>query len=303
MWTVVVRDRAGSIHSKSQLKTGIVTIGRNADCDIVLQSAAVSRLHARLLVGEGDMLIFSDERSANGCYLDGQRIIGAVDVGENSTIGIGEFSLSLMRAGKPQAATDFSSTMIISPKDVQLIPQAPPASAPVTKPVPPPAPALKSALPGFEFKNLDTIVTAPPIEPPQPVTLSDAITHLLDQQIKGIQTHRTELQSNVRSRKDEFEQQWQDALSAVRDLQGKLKGHAKLLYFVISRDNEEISVKLADSSRRGYTNFVFGRRHPESGRSSEGTVWFGEFGENPKAYREPKEALEDFVRRIAAKLA
>lgn len=312
MWSVIVRDRAGTIHSKAQLKTGIVTIGRNADCDLVLQSAAVSRLHARLLVGDGDMLIFSDERSANGSFLDGQRIVGAVDVGEGSLITVGDFSLSLERAGKPAAAADFSSTMIISPKDVQLIPQAPPvppaSAAPRAAPAAPAAPAasapLKSALPGFEFKNLDTLITPARDAVPEPVTLSESIKHLLDQQIKGIQAHRSEQQQTVRSRKDELDQQWQDALTAARELQERLKANPRVLYFVISRDGEEISVKLADNSRRGYTNLIFGRRHPESGRAStDGMVWFGEFGETPKAYREPKEALEDFVRRIASKLA
>lgn len=307
MWTLIVRDAAGKIHSRTQLKTGVVSIGRGADCDIVLASVAVSRKHGRLLVSDGTALIYNDEKSANGSFLNGQPVVGAVDVDEDSEITVGEFRVSLEREGAAPR-TCMNSTLVAAPGKLQLIPQAPPAAAPKPKPKPAsatmPAPGqIKSALPGFEFKNLDTIAPDQSAQPKRPATLSESIVSLLDQQIRGIQSHRNEQQMTVQQRKDENERQWREAISAVRDLQGKLKGEARVLYFVIARDAEEVSVKLAENSKRGYCNLILSRRHPETSARTEGIVWFGLVGEEARAYREPREALEDFVRRIASKLA
>lgn len=321
MWTVIVRDAAGNIHSKTQLKTGVVTLGRSNDCDIVLASVAVSRLHGRLLVGGGTTLIYSDERSANGSLLDGQPVVGAVDVGVDNTIRVGEFSIDFecegVQSNKQSAA--MNATVIFRPNELELIAQGPSKPPPAPRPAapqftttqmqaqtqigaPPPA-GLKSALPGFEFKNLDAINPSKPYETPPPASLSDSISGLFDQQVRGIQSHRSSQQQTERSRTEQFDQQWRDAVVAARELQGKLHGNARVIYFVISRDEGEISIKLSDSSRRGHANLILSKRHPENGRLSEGVCWFGVFGENPQPYREPKSALEDFVRRVATKLA
>lgn len=340
MWTVIVRDATGNIHSRTQLKTGVISIGRSADCDIVLQSPSVSRLHGRLLVGGGDMLIFSDEQSANGSYIDGAKVTGAVDVGDATIIAMGDFRLELELEGAERIPAGLTSTLIMSPNDVQLIAQGPsvapkpppPKMDPVFIPTPPPRPAApapapvasapppaqsqaqeisfaktvigagtKSALPGFEFKDLSEH-TPRPVEQ-QPKTLSESITSLLDQQIQGIQSHRVTQQETQRSRSEQLEQQWKNALVASRELQNKLKGNPRVLYFVISRDEAEVSAKLTENSKRGWTNLILSKRHPETGKAAEGTVWLSVFGEDPKPYREPKDALEDFVRRIASKLA
>lgn len=335
MWTVIVRDAAGNIHSKTQLKTGVITLGRSTDCDIVLLSAAVSRLHGRLLVGGGPMLVYSDERSANGSLLDGRPVDGAVDVGVNNVIRVGEFSIGFECEGvhKASPSAELNATVIFRPGELELIAQSPPPSKPaaparppttaefmttqVRPQTPPPPPAqraapavpppaaggLKSALPGFEFKDLDQIRASAPIEPPKPQTLSESLTGLLDQQIRGIQSHREAQRESELMRARTYDQQWDDAIIAARDLQAKLKGDARVLYYVITRGNDEISVKLADSSRRGHVTLSLAKRHPETGKQTEGVVWFTVFGEDPRPYREPKLALEDFVRRIAAKLA
>lgn len=323
MWTVIVRDAAGGIHSKTQLKTGVVTLGRSNDCDIVLASASVSRLHGRLLVGGGTTLIYSDERSANGSFVDGQPVTTAVDVGVDNLIKVGEFTIGFECEGQQSklVSAAMNATVIFRPHELELIAQGPskppPSPAAASKPPPPSfsstqaqaqtvtgtAAGLKSALPGFEFKNLDALAPAKPFEAPPPASLSESITGLLDQQIRGIQSHRSNQQQSERSRSEQFDQQWRDAVVAARELQGKLRGNARVMYFVISRDEGEVSIKLSDSSKRGYTNLILSKRHPENGKLAEGVCWFGVFGEDAQPYREPKLALEDFVRRVAGKLA
>lgn len=133
--------------------------------------------------------------------------------------------------------------------------------------------------------------------------LSDSVAGLLERQIQGIQNQRSEVENTMRTAKESFEQQWRDAITGARALQAKLQGNRKVMYYVVSRDEQEVSVKISDTSKRGFCNLVLSKRHPEKGNVQEGIVWFGEFGDEPRAYKEPKDALEDFVRRIASKLA
>lgn len=155
----------------------------------------------------------------------------------------------------------------------------------------------------MEFKIPETPAASAQIGQVQHDKLSDSMAHLLEQQIRGIQSRRTEQEQNVRSVKEQFEQSWREAITAARELQGRIRGNSKIIYYVISRDEQEVSVKIADGSRRGYANLILSRRHPETGREQEGVVWYGVFGESSYSFREPKDALEEFVRRIAGKIA
>jgi pSer/pThr/pTyr-binding forkhead associated (FHA) protein len=325
MWTVIVRDPSGKLHSKTPLKVGVIRIGRGNDCDIVLKSGAVSRLHGRLLVGEGSSLIYSDEQSANGSLVDGQKVSTAVDVNEHSLINIGGFMISLEREGAG-AAGDADKTLQFSAADMaRLMQQAPPprsaAPPPATPrpPVPPPPPPqipvpppsaparpavpLQSPLEGMKFVIPETPPATRQVEQVQHESLSASMGHLLEQQIRGIQSRRQEVEQTQRSVKEQFEHEWREAIRAARELQGQLHGNAKVIYYVVTRDEQEVSVKIADGSKRGSANLILSRRHPESGKVQEGYVWFGVFGEESRSYREPKIALEDFVRRVASKLA
>lgn len=174
-------------------------------------------------------------------------------------------------------------------------PSAPPAATP--KPVT----TFQSPIEGMQFRIPDSPSEAKrAVETPK---LSDSMVSLLDQQIRGIQSQRNEYQSTTRSAKEQFEMDWRDAIAAARDLHGRLNNNPRVQYFVVTRDEMEVSVKISDNSRRGYCNLILSRRHPEKNTMAEGVVWFAEFGDEPRSYREPKDALEDFVRRIAGKLA
>jgi hypothetical protein len=384
MWTVIVRDPYGKLHSKTPLKVGVIRIGRGTDCDIVLKSGAVSRVHGRLLVGEGASLVYSDEQSANGSLVDGQKVTAAVDVNEHSVINVGGFMISLEREGTAGGTADADKTLQFSAADLARMMQAPrPATAPAAPPVrpqppvappvartipptptptpprpaptaplpprpqatvapPPPAPnlnltpvmpaapsapaavtpaapaapmtatpatparpavPLQSPLAGMKFVIPEVPVATRQIEQEQHDSLSSSMGHLLEQQIRGIQSRRQEVEQTQRSVKEQFEHEWREAIRAARELHGRIHGNPKVLYYVITRDEQEVSVKVADGSKRGYANLILSRRHPETGRVQEGYVWFGVFGEDSRSYREPKVALEEFVRRIASKLA
>lgn len=64
-----------------------LTIGRSSDCDIVLDSMYVSNLHS-LIEKQNETVYLIDQRSANGTYLDGERITEAVlHVGSEFAVG------------------------------------------------------------------------------------------------------------------------------------------------------------------------------------------------------------------------
>src|SRR5205085_7972955 len=68
---------------------GEVTFGRDAANDVVLNQAAVSRVHARI-ERQGDGWALLDRGSANGTELNGAAVAGRARLREGDRIGVGE---------------------------------------------------------------------------------------------------------------------------------------------------------------------------------------------------------------------
>lgn len=64
------------------------TVGRAPGCDIVVRRQTVSRLHARIL-REGPRYVLYDVGSANGTFVNGQRLTAPHLLGHRDTIGLG----------------------------------------------------------------------------------------------------------------------------------------------------------------------------------------------------------------------
>ncbi len=69
------------------LEGAAVTLGRHPACDIVLESAAVSRQHARILAAEGKFYL-EDLHSRNGTFLNGRPVFQRQLLDENDEVGI-----------------------------------------------------------------------------------------------------------------------------------------------------------------------------------------------------------------------
>mgnify|MGYP001577293411 CR=1 FL=1 len=315
MWLVVVRDQEGRICAKVPLTGAALTVGRSKDRSIVLESKSISRFHGRFEVRD-NQVVYIDEGSANGSKVDGKPVTAAAAVTDLSLIELGEFRIGILKmtVGKTEksgrAAIPATLEMPNEPATIAAVRQAAaagdsmdltPMAAPASSPPARPAPVFKSPVEGMQFR----IPEAPAVQqmPSTTARLSDSVAGLLERQIQGIQNQRSEVENTMRTAKESFEQQWRDAITGARALQAKLQGNRKVLYYVVSRDEQEVSAKISDTSKRGFCNLVLSKRHPEKGNVQEGIVWFGEFGDEPRAYKEPKDALEDFVRRIASKLA
>ena len=72
-----------------RLDSAPLTIGRDAQCGLVLPSLDVSRRHCRVEL-RGAEVIATDLNSTNGTYIDGNRIAGATAVPDGSILEIGK---------------------------------------------------------------------------------------------------------------------------------------------------------------------------------------------------------------------
>jgi uncharacterized protein (TIGR02996 family) len=94
VFTLVVTDRHGTERRMSFDKHEII-IGRTAGNDIALPLGSISKHHARLVYSGGRYLVV-DLKSTNGVYVNGNRIVGPLVVGEGDRIAIAEFTLALL---------------------------------------------------------------------------------------------------------------------------------------------------------------------------------------------------------------
>jgi serine phosphatase RsbU (regulator of sigma subunit) len=79
-----------------QLRPGTITVGRDTARDLVLADPDVSRLHARISVHEGRVIV-EDQHSTNGTFIDGQPVVGAAVLTDGSLLAVGQQVLKLER--------------------------------------------------------------------------------------------------------------------------------------------------------------------------------------------------------------
>lgn len=70
----VLRCVAGSLFGRNVPVHGVVTFGRAPECTVTVEDSGLSRLHARLLPGDGH-LVLEDMGSSNGSFVNGRRVV------------------------------------------------------------------------------------------------------------------------------------------------------------------------------------------------------------------------------------
>jgi DNA-binding winged helix-turn-helix (wHTH) protein len=70
------------------LTTGDSVVGRDADCDVVIDHASVSRRHA-IVSAQGSRVRVRDNDSKNGTYVNGSRVDLTAPVGDGDTVKFG----------------------------------------------------------------------------------------------------------------------------------------------------------------------------------------------------------------------
>lgn len=81
------------------LDDGVTIVGRRPDCDIRIPLLYVSRKHCRFIRKE-DQTVVQDLGSANGTFLNSERIMEAV-VGPGDKVGVGSVTFTVQIDGEP----------------------------------------------------------------------------------------------------------------------------------------------------------------------------------------------------------
>ena len=80
-----------------ELGSGSLLLGRLPECDVLLQDALVSRMHARISV-QHDSVVVEDLHSTNGVYVNGVRVGHSTVLREGDRILIGTTEISLFES-------------------------------------------------------------------------------------------------------------------------------------------------------------------------------------------------------------
>lgn len=137
-----------------------LTIGRDTSADVVISDTEVSRKHVRLYL-QGATYMIEDLGSTNGCFVNGQRIMGPHALKSGELIMLGENVGLVFEA----SAVDMEATIAAGPG--QFVSPAPP---PVKTPLPEPSAAATAnwEIPAAEQPQPVYVgqVPAGPSEPP-----------------------------------------------------------------------------------------------------------------------------------------
>lgn len=118
-----VSYRSGATH-QVDLAAAVAVLGRDPNCDIVLNDTKCSRRHATVEEGPAGLLI-RDAGSANGTYVNGRRV-EQVQLRPGDTIRLGDVSLRLL--------AEVGETVVVAPDDIELEPLGlSPAPAPLAQ--------------------------------------------------------------------------------------------------------------------------------------------------------------------------
>ena len=83
----------------------VITIGRSSENNIVINDAKVSRTHLQLVQNDNGICSVVDLNSANGTFVNGQKITGEVHLQPHDVIRIGNTTLPWQEYIKPYIAT------------------------------------------------------------------------------------------------------------------------------------------------------------------------------------------------------
>lgn len=91
--TLIYRRADGAEHFL-QLNQLLTTLGRSEGCDIVIDNPIVSRLHAQI-EQQHDRYVLADAGSANGTFLNGERLEQGRQLSTNDAIWLGSSEVAL----------------------------------------------------------------------------------------------------------------------------------------------------------------------------------------------------------------
>jgi hypothetical protein len=89
-----------------------LTIGRDPGADVTLEDVGVSRRHARLRLTDGAAPVIEDLGSANGTFVNGERIAGERRLADGDELQIGATAIAISGAGAVTPPTEIAPTPV-----------------------------------------------------------------------------------------------------------------------------------------------------------------------------------------------
>src|SRR5215212_5510737 len=108
---ILTYRRADGAEERIKLAQDLTTLGRSDSCAVVIALPVISRLHARIELQHDRYLLF-DAGSANGTYLNGERLEHERQLSTADTIWIGSDEVALSFSDPDETlgvALDYSS--------------------------------------------------------------------------------------------------------------------------------------------------------------------------------------------------
>lgn len=123
--------------AEGELRRGSLLLGRGSECDLVVEDALVSRMHARIHV-EPDGVRVEDLYSTNGVYLNGERITHARLIHQGDRLFMGNHEIVLVEVPTDRAPAPSVPPGSVPPSSVgyQREPGTRPMAAPGTIDIP-----------------------------------------------------------------------------------------------------------------------------------------------------------------------
>jgi len=97
----------------------VVIIGRNPDCDLVLEPMSISRRHASIVQRNGDYLL-EDIGSTQGTYVNGQKLTQGVILENGCTIRIGQLQMTFHLMKPKRAHRPAPKAGLVDPEPEKL---------------------------------------------------------------------------------------------------------------------------------------------------------------------------------------
>lgn len=106
---LLIRRLADGAEERIELRQDVTTFGRSDSCSVVIPLPTVSRVHARITLQQ-DRYVLSDAGSANGTFVNGERIQQSHRLSSGDEIWLGTSEVTL-------AFTDLEETLVMQPGD------------------------------------------------------------------------------------------------------------------------------------------------------------------------------------------
>jgi pSer/pThr/pTyr-binding forkhead associated (FHA) protein len=241
------------------LARDLVVLGRGEECDVILNHASVSRVHAEIQsLGDGRYEIL-DRESANGVRINGVELQRSL-LDARDTIELGDIALKFIPAGQIYRPSPNELQLTLAAREEEVFPPASEAPPALAKKGIPLAAKVAAGVVGLGLVALlGTLVlsgTSPNIEQaPRPTSANDTARRILVEarellqagDIEGAHQKLSELPENSNARQSaefrEIEARWADSMFAQANDESDLDTRKSLLKQIAST----LSV---DSARR-----------------------------------------------------